>query len=159
MKKEALESKSIRTRPHSLQCKTRENSNRFDAHKHDAYCKEISVILDRDSFIPPFYVRKPIDGKTLIIMPTYYNKSYVHREVQNKIPDPLRLNRTAVFDILISDVFEHVVRSKKEKGTCDLCSHLTDTIRGLETRREPAARAKLISAWRKFHNHTIHNRM
>jgi len=49
--------------------------------------------------------------------------------------------------------------SKREKGLCDKCVHLRETIRGLQTKSDPVSTARKICLERELENHTLRQRM
>lgn len=74
------------------------------------------------------------DGKPVLVMPPYFGRAYIERAIRDKVLKHLQLKTVTVYRILNSEKYNHIYFSKKEKGLCDLCYSLKETIRGLQTR-------------------------
>jgi len=159
LKKEALANHSIITKPHGLTGQRGEQSNKYLHQAQQATQLEMKNVCEEYAIEPPWFIPPRRDGRIVKLMPPHFNRESVYQHVREKVSGNLCLGRSSVYQLLKSESFEHITFSKKEKGLCDRCCSLKETIRGLETRTEPRSRARLICAYRELHNHTIRHRM
>jgi len=123
------------------------------------FISAIHEILDEYSLDVPWSASKNVDEIHLKMLPPYFSKERLYNEACMKLEEEDRLSRSSFFTLINSSIFDFLKFSKREKGLCDKCVNLRETIRGLQTKSDAISTARRISLERELENHIIRHRM
>jgi len=150
---------SVETEKHKLTGKTATESNKMNQGATENTIKAIHEVLNEYTVDVPWSKATITDEVTLKMLPPYFTKERLFNEACMRLLEQDRLSRTSFYRLIESEEFNFLSFSKREKGLCDKCVHLRETIRGLQTKFDPISIARRISKERELENHIIRQRM
>lgn len=147
------------TEKHKLTGKNARDSNKMNVNGTDKMIASIHEVLNEYSLEVPLSKCNISDEVQIKMLPPHFSRERLYTESCLKIIEADRLSRSSFYRLICSDEFKFVKFSKREKGICDKCVSLRETIRGLQTKYDPISTARRICLDRELENHVLRQRM